>query len=97
MALGEDSPRKLDRPTATIMGAVLMVATGALSRAEAAAAIDLNTLSVLFGLMLPLTILLQSWFPTWLAFKAMGRCRGPRFLFGHGSLWRGLRVSPDTQ
>jgi Na+/H+ antiporter NhaD/arsenite permease-like protein len=80
VALGENRPRKLDRPTATLLGAVLMVATGALSRAEARAAIDLNTLSVLFGLMLLLTILLQSGFPTWLAFKALARCRSPRSL-----------------
>ncbi len=80
VALGENSPRKLDRPTATLLGAVLMVATGALSRAQAAAAIDLSTLAVLFGLMLLLTILLQSGFPTWLAFKALGRCRSPQSL-----------------
>jgi Na+/H+ antiporter NhaD/arsenite permease-like protein len=80
VALGENSPRKLDRPTATLLGAVLMVATGALSRAEARAAIDLGTLAVLFGLMLLLTILLQSGFPTWLAFKALGRCRSPQSL-----------------
>lgn len=80
VALGENSPRKLDRPTATLLGAVLMVATGALSRAEARAVIDLSTLAVLFGLMLLLTILLQSGFPTWLAFKAMGRCRSPQSL-----------------
>lgn len=30
VALGENSPRKLDRPTATLLGAVLMVATGTL-------------------------------------------------------------------
>jgi Na+/H+ antiporter NhaD/arsenite permease-like protein len=80
VALGENSPRKLDRPTATLLGAVLMVATGALSRAEARAAIDMSTLAVLFGLMLLLTILLQSGFPTWLAFKALGRCRSPHSL-----------------
>uniref|UniRef100_A0A7C3SIA0 Anion transporter n=1 Tax=Desulfobacca acetoxidans TaxID=60893 RepID=A0A7C3SIA0_9BACT len=80
VALGENSPRKLDRPTATLLGAVLMVATGALTRAEARAAIDISTLAVLFGLMLLLIILLQSGFPTWLAFKALGRCRGPRTL-----------------
>jgi Na+/H+ antiporter NhaD/arsenite permease-like protein len=80
VALGENSPRKLDRPTAALLGAVLMVATGALSRSEAAAAINVSTLAVLFGLMLLLTILLQSGFPTWLAFRAMGRCRGPRAL-----------------
>jgi Na+/H+ antiporter NhaD/arsenite permease-like protein len=80
VALGENSPRKLDRPTATLLGAVLMVASGTLTRAEAAAAIQLSTLAVLFGLMLLLTILLQSGLPTWLAFTAMGRCRGPRSL-----------------
>jgi Na+/H+ antiporter NhaD/arsenite permease-like protein len=80
VALGENSPRKLDRPTAALLGAVLMVATGALSRAEARAAIDLRTLSVLFGLMLLLNILKQSGFPTWLAFRALGRCRSPQSL-----------------
>jgi Na+/H+ antiporter NhaD/arsenite permease-like protein len=80
VALGENSPRKLDRPTATLLGAVLMVATGALSRAEARVAIDMSTLAVLFGLMLLLTILLQSGVPSWLAFKAIGRCRSPRSL-----------------
>jgi len=38
-SLGEISPRKLDRPTATLLGAVLMVTTGSLSRAEAVAVI----------------------------------------------------------
>jgi Na+/H+ antiporter NhaD/arsenite permease-like protein len=80
VALGENSPHKLDWPTATLLGAVLMIATGALTRAEARAAIDLSTLAVLFGLMLLLTIFLQSGLPGWLAFKAMGRCRNPRSL-----------------
>jgi Na+/H+ antiporter NhaD/arsenite permease-like protein len=44
VALGENSPRKLDRPTAALLGAVLMVATGALSRAQALEAIDFSTL-----------------------------------------------------
>ncbi len=90
VALGENSPRKLDRPTATLLGAVLMVATGALSRAEARAAIDISTLAVLFGLMLLLTILLQSGFPTWLAFKALGRCRGPQGLLALGVFTAGF-------
>jgi Na+/H+ antiporter NhaD/arsenite permease-like protein len=80
VALGENSPHKLERPTATLLGAVLMIATGALTRAQARAAIDLSTLAVLFGLMLLLSIFLQSGLPGWLAFKAMGRCRGPRSL-----------------
>ncbi len=48
---GESSPRKLDRPTAGLVGAVLMVATGVLTRREAAASLDLGTLALLFGMM----------------------------------------------
>jgi Na+/H+ antiporter NhaD/arsenite permease-like protein len=80
VALGENSPRKLDRPTATLLGAVLMVASGSLSRAQAAAAIDISTLAVLFGLMLLLNIFLRSGFPNWLAFRALSRCRSPQAL-----------------
>ena len=49
ISLGENSPRKLDRPTAALIGAVLMVMTGSLTHAEAAAALDLSTLTILFG------------------------------------------------
>jgi Na+/H+ antiporter NhaD/arsenite permease-like protein len=80
VALGENSPRKLDRPTATLLGAVLMVASGSLTRAEARAAIDISTLAVLFGLMLLLNILLTSGFPSWLAYRALSRCRSPQSL-----------------
>jgi Na+/H+ antiporter NhaD/arsenite permease-like protein len=51
VSLGENSPRKLDRPTAALLGAVLMVMTGSLTRAEASAALDFSTLAVLFGMM----------------------------------------------
>ena len=80
VSLGENSPRKLDRPTATLIGAVLMVITGSLTRSEASAAIDFSTLAVLFGLMVLLTMFMQSGFPAWLAFKALSRCRSPRQL-----------------
>src|SRR5438094_2713847 len=49
---GENSPRKLDRPTAGLLGGVLMVATGVLSRREAAQAIDLGTLGLPFVMLL---------------------------------------------
>lgn len=78
VSLGENSPRKLDRPTAALVGAVLMVISGSLSRHEAHTAIDFSTLAVLFGLMVLLTILMQSGLPAWLAFKALNRCRSPR-------------------
>ena len=80
VSLGENSPRKLDRPTATLLGAVLMVISGSLSRAEAHKAIDFGTLAILFGLMILLTVLMQSGLPTWLAFKVLNRCRNPREL-----------------
>ena len=44
---GENSPRKLDRPAAGLLGAILMVATGVLTRREAAASLDLGTLALL--------------------------------------------------
>src|SRR5512140_428030 len=80
ISLGENSPRKLDRPTAALLGAVLMVMTGVLTRAQAVAALDLSTLSVLFGLMVILAVLKQSGLPTYLANKALHRSRNPRAL-----------------
>lgn len=57
-----------------------MVITGSLTRAEVAAALDFSTLAVLFGMMVLLAALMQSGLPTWLAFKALGRCRSPHAL-----------------
>jgi Na+/H+ antiporter NhaD/arsenite permease-like protein len=48
---GENSPRKLDRPAAGMIGGVLMIATGVLTRREAAQSVDLGTLGLLFGMM----------------------------------------------
>ncbi len=80
ISLGENSPRKLDRPTAALLGAVLMVMTGALTRSEAVAALDLSTLAVLFGLMVILAVLTQSGLPISVANKALHWCRSPRLL-----------------
>jgi Na+/H+ antiporter NhaD/arsenite permease-like protein len=80
VSLGENSPRKLDRPTATLLGAVLMVTTGSLTRAEASAALDFSTLAVLFGMMVLLAVLMQSGLPAWLALKGLKRCRSPHAL-----------------
>ena len=80
ISLGENSPRKLDRPTAALLGAVLMVMTGSLTRHEAAIALDFSTLAVLFGMMVLLAVLMQSGLPTWLALKALKSCRGPHVL-----------------
>jgi Na+/H+ antiporter NhaD/arsenite permease-like protein len=80
ISLGENSPRKLDRPTAALLGAVLMVMTRSLTRHEAAASMDLGTLAVLFGMMVLLAVLMQSGLPAWVALKALNRCRGPHVL-----------------
>ncbi|MGI0134063.1 MAG: SLC13 family permease [Candidatus Micrarchaeaceae archaeon] len=48
---GESSPRKLDRPAAGLIGAVLIILCGVLSKQEAIAAIDFSTLALLFGMM----------------------------------------------
>jgi Na+/H+ antiporter NhaD/arsenite permease-like protein len=80
VSLGENSPRKLDRPTATLLGAVLMVMTGSLTRAEAAAAIDGATLVLLFGMMVLLVILMQSGLPTRLALASLKYCRSAEAL-----------------
>ncbi|MCE5197704.1 MAG: SLC13 family permease [Armatimonadota bacterium] len=73
--MGENSPRKLDRPTAALLGAVLMVMTGSLTRVEAARAIDLSTISLLFGMMVLLSVLIQSKTPVFFAHRALGRCQ----------------------
>src|SRR5690242_68439 len=49
---GENSPRKLDRPAAGLLGGVLMVLCGVLTRQEAAHAIDLATIALLLGMMI---------------------------------------------
>ncbi len=77
ISLGENSPRKLDRPTAALFGGVLMVMIGGLTRAQAVAALDLSTLAILFGLMVILTVFKQSGLPIYLANKALHRTRNP--------------------
>lgn len=90
IALGESSPRKLDRPTVALLGAVLMVVTGALSEGEAAAAIDLRTLGLLFGLMVLVAGLVQSGLPGALALSALARLRSPRAALAGVSFGAGL-------
>lgn len=77
IAFGENTPRKLDRPTTALLGAVLMVICRVLTRAEAAAAVDFSTLALLFGMMVLLEVLTQSGLPARLAAKALARCKGP--------------------
>jgi Na+/H+ antiporter NhaD/arsenite permease-like protein len=51
IALGRLPGLRLDRTGAAIIGASLMLATGVLTMRQAAAAVDFNTLALLFGMM----------------------------------------------
>lgn len=52
MALGRLPASRLDRPSAALLGASLMVATGTLSLDEAYRAIDFDTITLLLGMMI---------------------------------------------
>lgn len=80
ISLGENSPRKLDRPTAALLGAVLMLVTGTLTRRQAASVIDFQTLAVLFGMMVLLALLMQSGLPVRAAYRVLDRCKTPEAL-----------------
>ncbi len=71
IALGERSPRKIDRPTAALLGSIAMVAFGVMSRSQAASAIDFSTLALLFGMMVMLAVLNHSHLPEELAFRTL--------------------------
>jgi Na+/H+ antiporter NhaD/arsenite permease-like protein len=96
IALGENSPRKMDRPTSTLLGAVLMIVSGSLSRRAALEAIDFHTLILLFGLLVQIVILSQSGLPTWLAARLLRRCRQPQALLFWVVLSGGLSATPGA-
>jgi Na+/H+ antiporter NhaD/arsenite permease-like protein len=85
---GEHSPRKLDRPAAGLVGAVLMVVLGVLSRQEAVRAIDFPTLSLLLGMMIVIYYATISGLLNTLAEALLERCHSPRQL-----LWMVCLVS----
>ncbi|HTQ08816.1 MAG TPA: anion transporter [Fimbriimonadaceae bacterium] len=77
---GENSPRKLDRPAAGLIGAVLMVLTGVLTRKEAVAAIDFGTLALLFGMMVVIHYASASGLLERLAVRLVALSHNPRQL-----------------
>lgn len=74
---GHRSPRKLDRPAAGLMGGVLMVLCGVLTRAQALAAIDFATLALLFGMMVIIHYAIASGLLDNLARRLVAHSRGP--------------------
>ncbi|MCS4542335.1 MAG: SLC13 family permease, partial [Euryarchaeota archaeon] len=68
----ERVPRiSIDRPAAALLGATLMVLFGILKPAEAFQAIDFNTITLLLGMMIIVSILAIAGFFDWLAYKAV--------------------------
>ena len=71
---------RLDRPSAALCGAVLMVLIGTLSYREAYAAIDLDTLSLLLGMMLIAAFLAEAAFFRSVAWRAARHAKTARTL-----------------
>jgi Na+/H+ antiporter NhaD/arsenite permease-like protein len=71
---------RLDRPSAALCGAVMMVLTGTLTQAEAFAAVDLDTLSLLLGMMLIAAYLAEAAFFRTVAYRAALHAGTPRTL-----------------
>jgi Na+/H+ antiporter NhaD/arsenite permease-like protein len=82
VALGRLPFLRLDRAGAALLGAALMVATGALSLDEAYRAIDFGTITLLLGMMLIVAHLRLSGFFTLVTGFVACRARAPLFLLG---------------
>jgi Na+/H+ antiporter NhaD/arsenite permease-like protein len=80
VAAGQRIPGvRLDRPSAALCGAVAMVLSGTLTRAEAFAAVDLDTLCLLLGMMIIAAYLAEAAFfrtVAWRASMHAGSARG---------------------
>lgn len=70
----------LDRPAAALLGAVLMVAAGVLSPAEAGAAVNGDTIGLLLGTMILSAYLGEAGFFRWASIHVLHSVRGPRTL-----------------
>ena len=80
LGLGALPPLRIDRAGATLVGATLMVACGVVSPAQAAGAIDLGTLALLFGMMVVAANLRLAGFFGWTVHRVLGITRSPRLL-----------------
>ena len=80
VALGRIPGLRLDRAGIALVGAVLMVAAGALTPAEAYGAIDLNTIILLLGMMIVVAHLKLSGFFRLVASWALRHAHSPPVL-----------------
>lgn len=80
LGLGALPPLRLDRAGATLVGATLMIVCGIVSPAQAAGAVDLGTLALLFGMMVVAAHLRLAGFFGWTVARVLGVTRSPRLL-----------------
>ncbi len=90
MAIGRLPGFRLDRAGAAFLGASLMVAAGVLSLPEAFAAIDMNTIALLLGMMIVVANLRLSGFFRLLTQWAARRARHPLILLAAVVLISGI-------
>ncbi|MBM4406545.1 MAG: anion transporter [Chloroflexi bacterium] len=67
----------IDRPTAALIGATLMVLAGVLTFDEAVAAVNFDTIALLLGMMMLVVVLQQAGFFTLLAVKTVSATGSP--------------------
>lgn len=80
IAAGRVPYLSLDRPSAALLGAVLMVAAGVLTPAQAGAAVNGDTLGLLLGMMMLAAYLTEAGFFRWASWKVVTSVRTPRAL-----------------
>ena len=80
VAAGRFPGLSLDRPAAALLGAVLMVAVGALGPEEAARAVNGDTIGLLLGMMVLTEYLRQAAFFRWASWRVIQSVSGPRTL-----------------
>ena len=81
---------RLTRPAAALVGAVAMVSIGGLPLAEAYAAVDLDVLAFLLGVLLLVGYLEVAGTFEWLAGAAVARAQSPRLMLGAVVLVSGI-------
>jgi Na+/H+ antiporter NhaD/arsenite permease-like protein len=77
LGFGALRPLRLDRTGAALVGATAMVALGVLTPHEAVAAIDFQTIALLFGMMIVVAHLRLAGFFAWLAARVLSWARTP--------------------
>lgn len=77
LGFGALPPLRIDRTGAALVGATAMVACGALAARDAVAAVDFQTLALLFGMMVVVAHLRLSGFFGWLGARLLGAGRTP--------------------